>query len=62
MSNTATWGIRGNLALARETYEAAMAQARALGNLRLVVNSLKRTEGVDVYDVETDLNPFTFVP
>jgi queuosine precursor transporter len=28
----------------------------------LVVNNLKRAEGVDVYDVETNLNPFTFVP
>jgi queuosine precursor transporter len=26
----------------------------------LVVNTLKRVEGVDVYDVDTDLNPFTF--
>ena len=26
----------------------------------LVVNSLKRAEGVDTYDVETNLNPFTF--
>jgi uncharacterized integral membrane protein (TIGR00697 family) len=26
----------------------------------LVVNQLKRIEGVDVYDVDTNLNPFTF--
>ncbi|MCC6456138.1 MAG: queuosine precursor transporter [Caldilineaceae bacterium] len=26
----------------------------------LVVNTLKRVEGVDVYDVDTNLNPFTF--
>jgi queuosine precursor transporter len=57
-AGTTSWKVMGNLIisgyLAKVIYEAAMTPLTYL-----VVNGLKRAEGVDVYDNNTDFNPFT---
>ena len=56
-AGTAGWMTIGNLILsgyiAKVIYEAVMTPFTYL-----VVNALKRAEGIDVYDVATDFNPF----
>ena len=57
-AGTTSWKVMGNLIisgyLAKVIYEAAMTPLTYL-----VVNGLKRAEGVDVYDNYTDFNPFS---
>jgi queuosine precursor transporter len=57
-AGNASWGTIANLILsgyvAKVAYEALMTPVTYL-----VVNALKRAEGIDVFDVATDFNPFS---